>query len=199
MLIRDHRLIPAGAVTAAFRASPNQGGPLNAEFLVMHYTAASSAGGAIDWLCNPVAKASAHLVIGRDGSVTQLVPFDRQAWHAGRSQWQGRAGLNRCSIGIELDNAGALSGGPGEWKTAWGAPIQDQYVRDLPHKFDGIVRGWHAYAPVQLDVARELAALLVAEYGLKDVIGHDDIAPGRKSDPGPAFPMASFRAAVLGR
>ena len=199
MKIIKHNLMAVSGHVIDQKPSNNVGRILTPECLVMHYTAGSSAKSAIDWLCNPASKASAHLVIGRDGSVTQLVPFNRQAWHAGRSQWQGRTGLNQYSIGIELDNAGILSGVPGKWRTAWGAAIKDKDVLELPHKFDGVVRGWHTYTSAQLDTAREVAALLVAEYALKDVIGHDDIAPGRKTDPGPAFPMASFRAAVMGR
>lgn len=197
MIIRDHLLQSGGAFPATHRPSPNRGGPMRPEFLVMHYTAAASAQSAIEWLCNPAARASAHLVIGRDGAVTQLVPFDRRAWHAGRSRWQGRAGLNGFSLGIELDNAGVLAGGPGAWRTTWGRPVPDEEVVQLPHRHDGVVRGWHAFAPLQLLRAQEIAALLMATYGLRDVLGHDDVAPGRKTDPGPAFPMVAFRAAVL--
>ncbi|OGT82554.1 MAG: hypothetical protein A3H91_03670 [Gammaproteobacteria bacterium RIFCSPLOWO2_02_FULL_61_13] len=198
-MIREHRLAVDQGLAPEFFASQNFGGSLKPEFLVMHYTAGGSAQGAIAWLCNPASKASAHVVIGRDGSVTQLVPFNRQAWHAGRSRWQGRNGLNKCSIGIELDNAGLLNGGPGKWRTDWDTVVRDEDVAELPHKFDGIVRGWHAYTPGQLAAAQAVAAVIVAEYGIVDVIGHDDIAPGRKTDPGPAFPMAVFRAAVLER
>ena len=198
-MIRDHRLETIEGHAAGFVESPNCAGSLKPVFLVMHYTAGGSAQGAIAWLCNPASRASAHVVIGRDGSVTQLVPFNRQAWHAGRSRWQGRTGLNKYSIGIELDNAGVLNGAPGQWRTSWGTAVRDEDVVELPHKFDGIVRGWHAYTPRQLAVAQAVAASIVIEYGIQDVIGHDDIAPGRKTDPGPAFPMATFRAAVLGR
>ena len=71
----------------------------------MHYTAGASAESSIDWLTNPDARASAHVLIARDGGITQLVPFDRRAWHAGRSRWKDRTGLNGWSFGIELDNA----------------------------------------------------------------------------------------------
>jgi N-acetylmuramoyl-L-alanine amidase len=198
-MIRNHRLEAGDGFAPKFVATDNAGGALTPEFLVMHFTAGTNARSAVDWLCNPASRASAHLVIGRDGSVTQLVPFNRQAWHAGRSRWLGRYGLNRFSLGIELDNAGMLTGGTGQWHTAWGTTVEDTDAVELPHKHDGIVRGWHVYTPAQLDVAREVAGLIVAEYGILDIIGHDDIAPGRKFDPGPAFPMESFREAVLGR
>ncbi len=197
-MIRDHRLEAGDGLAPAFVPSGNAGGLIKPEFLVMHFTAGASAKSSIDWLCNPASKASAHVVIGRDGSVTQLVPFNRRAWHAGESRWQGRTGMNKCSIGIELDNAGKLHGAPGRWRTEWGAQVRDEHVVELPHKFDGVVCGWHAFTPAQLDAAQKVAALIVAEYGIPEIIGHDDIAPGRKFDPGPAFPMESFRAEVLG-
>ena len=66
-------------------------------------------------------------------------------------------------------------------------------------KKEGIVRGWHEYTPKQIEAALELSSLLVRTYGIRDVVGHDDIAPHRKQDPGPLFPMGSFRSRVLGR
>lgn len=197
--LTGHLLAGNSGAGPAQHPSPNCGGPMRAEFLVMHYTAAGSLKSAVDWLCNPTARASAHLVIGRDGSVTQLVPFDRKAWHAGRSRWQDRTGLNHCSIGIELDNFGLLSGAPGGWRTHWGRPVPDVEVLQAAHRHGGGTRGWHRFTDLQLDRAREIAVLLVRKYGLRDVLGHDDIAPGRKTDPGPAFPMQSFRDAVLGQ
>lgn len=197
--ITGHLLGCTTGTAPAQRPSPNCGGTIRPEFLVMHYTAGGSLKSAVDWLCNPAARASAHIVIGRDGSITQLVPFDRKAWHAGRSRWQDRTGLNDCSIGIELENFGLLTGAPGAWRTAWGRPVPYGDVVVAAHRHGGGARGWHAYTDLQLDRAREIAALLVREYTLSDVLGHDDIAPGRKSDPGPAFPMQSFRAAVLPR
>jgi N-acetylmuramoyl-L-alanine amidase len=199
MRIRQHRLYIDDETTVPFQRSPNQSGSIKPEYLVMHFTRGSSSESAVSWLMNPQAKASAHLVIGRDGSVTQLVAFNRKAWHAGRSRWADRAGLNNCSIGIELDNYGDLIGRPGNWRTAWGWPVADEHVLELSHVFDGKLRGWHAYTESQLLVAARVALALVERYGLKEILGHDDIAPGRKLDPGPAFPMASFRAAVMGR
>ena len=72
--------------------------------IVVHYTAGTSARTAAEFLAKEEVKASAHLVIGRQGELFQLVPFDTEAWHAGRSCYGGRANLNRYSIGIELDN-----------------------------------------------------------------------------------------------
>ncbi|MBC7850632.1 MAG: N-acetylmuramoyl-L-alanine amidase, partial [Chitinophagaceae bacterium] len=94
-----------------FVATPNKGGLFAGTFpsyLVMHYTAATTANSAINWFANKNAKASAHLLIARDGTVTQFAPFNTITWHAGDSQWTGLIGLNRYSIGIELVNAGRL-------------------------------------------------------------------------------------------
>lgn len=198
MYIAGHLLMADGEFPLLQRPSPNRGEPITADYLVMHYTAAGGLKSAVDWLCNPLARASAHLVIGRDGTVVQLVPFDSKAWHAGRSQWLGRAGLNGFSLGIELDNFGVLKGQPGAWRTDWGRPVPDEETLQATHRQGGSLRGWHAYTPAQLDRARDIATLLVRTYGLRDVLGHEDIAPGRKSDPGPAFPMEKFRTEVLG-
>ena len=81
--------------------------------IVLHYTAGTSAESSALFLTRPDVSASAHVVIGREGEVFQLVPFNIEAWHAGKSWYAGRGGLNRYSIGIELDNLGKLrfSGG----------------------------------------------------------------------------------------
>jgi len=179
--------------------SPNQGGVIESEYLIMHYTAGRNAQSSINWLIDPRALASAHLVIGVDGAITQLVAFNRKAWHAGRSRWAGRDGLNNFSIGIEMDNPGVLTRRVSGWFTSWGDPVKDHNVVEAVHKNGGALRGWHTYSAPQLEAAMEAATLLVRRYGLKDVLGHEDVAPARKIDPGPAFPMDSFRARVIGR
>lgn len=199
MRIRQHRLIDDDGTAVDFQRSPNQSGAITPEYLVIHFTKGASASSSVSWLVNPDARASAHLVIGRDGGITQLVAFNRKAWHAGRSRWAGRSGLNSCSIGIELDNRGDLVGAPGAWLTSWGRRVPDDEVVELAHSFDGQVRGWHVYTEEQLTTTARVGMALVRHYGLKGVLGHDDIAPGRKLDPGPAFPMSSYRSAVLGR
>ncbi len=197
--ILSHKLCNDDGTPMDFQRSPNQSGVITPEFLVMHYTAGTSANGSVEWLKNSTARASAHLVIGRDGEVVQLVAFNKKAWHAGRSEWNGRRGVNGFSIGIELDNAGRLEGSEGRWSSWQGVGIDDEEVTVRPHAFDGVIRGWHTYSTEQLMTAASIASLLVSKYGLRDVIGHEDIAPGRKSDPGPGFPLASFRSAVMGR
>lgn len=199
MNIRNHRLYLDGGRPCTFARSPNQSAPVEPAYLLMHYTAGRSAGSSVNWLINPAARASAHLVIGSDGGITQLVAFNRRAWHAGESRWAGRTGVNGFSIGIELDNPGALTRRASGWFTSWGDRVDDGLVFEAAHKNGGPVKGWHAFSGVQLEAAAEVASLLVDRYELKDVLGHEDVAPGRKTDPGPAFPMDSFRARVLGR
>lgn len=200
MKVKNHRLYRDDDTAVAYVPSPNYSGNIEAhEYLVMHFTAGISAESSINWLTNPNAEASAHLVIGRDGNITQLVPFNKRAWHAGHSAWGTRVGLNSYSIGIELDNAGGLTRTATHWETWFGARIPDDEVVMATHKNGGGERGWHAYTRQQLEVAMEVATVLVAKYGLLDIVGHDDIAPSRKTDPGPAFPMGSFRAHVMGR
>ncbi|HEX6928062.1 MAG TPA: 1,6-anhydro-N-acetylmuramyl-L-alanine amidase AmpD [Gammaproteobacteria bacterium] len=104
---------------------------------------------------------SAHLFIRRDGSLVQFVPFNRRAWHAGQSSWQGRERCNDFSIGIELEGADEES-----------------------------------YADAQYEVLAEVLDALHAAYPALDptaITGHCDIAPGRKTDPGPGFDWALLR------
>jgi len=193
-----HRLV---GEHVAWQATPNVGGALAARYLVMHYTAGSSAASAIATLTTKKTQgnASAHLVLARDGAITQLAPFNVVTWHAGISQWDGIVGLNNASIGIEIDNAGLLSRVGRKFVAWFGREIPGSEVMVAVHKHGGPERPWHAYTAVQIERCLELAQLLVQRYGLAGVIGHDDIARGRKLDPGPAFPLASIAARALGR
>ena len=198
MRIVDHRLVHDDGTPYRFVKTPNVGnGELKFRYLVMHFTAGGSAQESIGWLANPAAKASAHVVIARDGTITQMVPFNRVAWHAGQSTWEGINGLNSWSIGIELDNPGRMTRRNGTWTSDAGSKLPDDQVVEAVHKNETKSSGWARYPQAQLDAARQLAALLVRTYGLKEIIGHDDISPGRKVDPGPAFPFADFRKQVL--
>ncbi len=199
MKIRRHRLHHDNGDAVRYEESPNRSGELSPRFLVIHYTAGSSFNGSLSHLTRRGAGASAHLLIGRDGAIAQLVPFNRIAWHAGVSRWQGLEGLNKHSIGIELDNAGPLDRQGEHWSAWFGRSYPDDEVIVARHKNGGRRRGWQAYSEAQLAAALEASAALCQHYGLADVLGHDDIAPERKTDPGPAFPLSSFRAAVLGR
>ncbi|WP_447965674.1 N-acetylmuramoyl-L-alanine amidase [Nitrospira sp. Ecomares 2.1] len=179
--------------------TPNKGGTLQPSYLVFHYTAGRSSQSSIAWLTNPLAKASAHLVVGRDGTITQLAPFITKTWHAGVSHWDGLTGLNQHSIGIEMDNAGPLIA-VGTKLTAWfGKSYPKSQAMFATHKLDTEPKWWHAFSEKQILIAVELAKILVSQYALKDILGHDDIAPDRKRDPGPAFPLDHIRALVIGR
>jgi N-acetylmuramoyl-L-alanine amidase len=199
MRIARHRLHHDDGQPYDWTPSPNRGGQLHAEYLVIHYTAGRSLKESVNWLARRESRASAHVVIGRDGSIVQQVPFDRVAWHAGASQWEGRVGLNQWSIGIELDNAGKLQRHGSVWRAWFGDTYDPDDVLEATHKHEARPAGWHLYTPVQLETALALSARLVEQYGLRDVLGHEDISPGRKSDPGPAFPMGSFRSRIFGR
>lgn len=199
MKIVRHRLHHDDGTSYPYRESPNRGGKLDHRFLVIHYTAGGSVDGSIRTLTDAASSASAHLVIGRDGSITQLVPFDRVAWHAGRSEWAGLSGLNQYAIGIELDNAGRLMRTGTKWHAWFGREYDSNDVVEATHKNETSPTGWHLYPSAQIEATHLVAQLLVRRYKLRDVVGHDDIAPYRKCDPGPAFQLESFRSSVLGR
>jgi N-acetylmuramoyl-L-alanine amidase len=203
MKIVRHLLHGNDGKPVSFVATPNRGSTFPAgspKYLVMHYTAATTAKSSITWFANKVAKASAHLLIGRDGAITQFAPFDTVTWHAGESQWAGLNGLNRFSIGIELVNGGRLQKTAGNYVCAVDKKVvPDNEVMLARHKNESTEVFWHTYTDVQLEVSLEVSALLVKQYALIDVLGHEDISPFRKSDPGPAFPMGSFRSKVMGR
>ncbi len=197
MLSIKNHLLEGDLVTQ--RSTPNKGGKLVAEYLVYHYTAGSSARSSADWLCNPAAKASAHLVLGREGEIIQLAPFNVVTWHAGISHWAGLTGMNNYSIGIEMDNAGILKSAGDAYTSSFGKVYPRSDVVLAKHKHDSVERAWHAYTAAQIERAFELAELLFSHYPLKEVLGHEDIARGRKSDPGPAFPLGSVASRVAGR
>jgi N-acetylmuramoyl-L-alanine amidase len=204
MKITDHLLFDDEGQPVPFQRSPNRGEIFKPRYLIIHYTAGRSAESSADWLCQPRARASAHVVIGKDGKIIQLVPFNVVAWHAGKSRWTAGAtelvGMNRYALGIELDNPGKLvRQGRKWWSLSLGASFDDAEVIEATHKNEGQPAGWFAYPQPQLDAALEVASLMFATYGLEDVLGHDDVAPTRKVDPGPAFPMESFRTKLLGR
>jgi len=195
----DHRLCFDNGTPVDYVHSPNFGRIVERyerdqrDYLVMHYTAGSNAGSAIETLTNPQKEVSAHLVIGRDGQITQLVPFNRVANHAGYSYWEGKKYLNQYSIGIELDNDGFLEQDGEQWKAYATKKI---YPREMIHEEKGWKPPWYQfwlkYPEEQIGAALEAATAIVKYYRLIDVLGHDDVQPA-KHDPGPAFPMEDFR------
>ena len=196
-----HHVLHLDGAPVAQRATPNRGGRMVPHFLVMHFTGSSSTSSAVGWLTDARAKASAHLVISPEGAVTQLAPFNVVTWHAGRSSYQGREGFNSFSIGIELVNAGMLA------KRGDGVFIERISPKIVPadqvilarHKNGGPEAPWAIYPQAQIDEAVAIGQALNAAYRFIEVVGHDEIAPGRKSDCGPAFPMSRFESLVMGR
>jgi N-acetylmuramoyl-L-alanine amidase len=198
IVISNHRI-----VNVPQRNSPNHGANFDKglpDTLIIHFTGGSSAESSVSWLCNPQAKASAHVVIGRDGAITQLVPFDVIAWHAGASAYGGRTGFNRYAIGIELDNPGRLSRTQsGGYIADFGRSYPAEQVISAVHRNEKVASFWLTYAEPQLAAAFDLGAALCNVYPIQHILGHEEIAPGRKIDPGPAFPLDRFRQLILGR
>lgn len=169
--------------------------------LIEHYDASSSAAVSISSMMNPKHEAAAHFEVDHDGTVYQLSELDCVCWHAGKSAWKGRTFLNKFSIGIEHTNLGFMKKVEGRWMTG-ATGFQGTYKGDpagvvvAAHKNDPAhVMGWEPYPEVQIAASLKLSAWLVKTFPtIKEILGHDDISPGRKSDPGPAYPMARFRA-----
>lgn len=143
---------------------------LPVSMVVLHYTGMESGTAALERLCDPAAEVSAHYMIDEDGTVTRLVDEDKRAWHAGRSYWRGETDLNSASVGIELVNPG--------------------------HEF-----GYRPFPDAQMEALLPLLADIVKRHGIApvNVVGHSDIAPARKTDPGELFDwdtLARYRLAL---
>ena len=154
------------------RPSPNfDSRPAGApvDILLLHYTGMPSAEAALARLCDPDAKVSAHYLVDEDGTVCRLVDEDRRAWHAGVARWAGESDVNGRSIGIELVNPG--------------------------HEF-----GYRPFPEAQMAALEELAGDLVARHAIPParVLGHSDVAPARRCDPGELFDWARLAAAGIG-
>ena len=137
--------------------------------LVLHYTGMESGQAALDRMCDPNAKVSAHYMVEEDGRIFQLVSEDDRAWHAGVASWQGLDDINSRSIGIEIVNGG--------------------HDFDLPD-----------FSDVQNGAVTLLCADILLRYDITHtgVVGHSDIAPGRKQDPGERFPWRRLSDAGIG-
>lgn len=194
MRIENHLLKGEGI---QFRESPNHSGKLEPDTVIIHYTAGRDAESSIKTLCDPTVKASAHLVVGRDGSITQLVPFNVIAWHAGRSSYKDRVGYNKYSIGIEIDNAGVLTKVNNIYTAWFGREYRDDEVVAAVHRNESTLKYWHRYTEAQITVVEDICRLLVKEYDIQDILGHEEISPQRKIDPGPAFPLDKLRDKIL--
>lgn len=197
--VRDGKLLGPDGEPVKQLTSPNQSARNDRRYLVIHYTAGTTLNGAASWFMNPAAKASAHLLIARDGSVLQMVSFTRRAWHAGVSAWEGLTALNGHSIGIELVNAGKLRRSANGWVNWAGRVVDDAQVAQATHRNESEEAGWQTYTEAQIQSLVDVAVALHHKYQFADLLGHDDIAPERKLDPGPLFPMQSVRARLMGR
>ena len=167
--------------------SPNKSGTINPTLLVLHYTA-SGEGNDAKYFQKPQAKASAHLVIERDGTITQCVPFNKKAWHAGKSIWRGVPNCNNYSIGIEIDNWGLLQKRQdGKFYSHAGKEVTASKVVHAKNKL-GNGKYWEAYNAHQLKVVEDVVNRILEHYpSIKEIVGHEDISPRRKIDPGPAL------------
>lgn len=143
---------------------------LPVSMLVLHYTGMPDAESAIRWLANPESKVSAHYVVTEDGQTVRMVDESKRAWHAGRAWWRGVTDVNSASIGIEIVNPGH----------EWG-------YRDFPE--------------AQMEALIPLIHDIISRHGITrgNVVGHSDVAPARKLDPGELFPwgrLARLRLAL---
>ena len=197
MKITNHRLSAEDAIHVE---SPNRGEAFAAgelDSVILHYTAGASVEEAVEILCDRERQVSAHLVVGRGGELTQLLPFDVIAWHAGESCWGERRSLNRYSIGIEIVNAGQLEprdGGFANWK---GDTYPREEVVEAVHRHQTEPSHWHRFTAAQVAAVEDVCRLLVRDYGIVHILGHDEVAPQRKVDPGPAYPLDLMRARLL--
>jgi len=139
------------------------------DMLVLHYTGMESGAAALDRLCDPAAKVSAHYTVDEDGTVYAHVPEARRAWHAGVSWWGGDTNINSRSIGIELVNPG--------------------------HEF-----GYRAFPEAQIAALTTLCHGILMRHPIPSarVLGHSDVAPARKDDPGELFPWERLAKAGIG-
>jgi N-acetylmuramoyl-L-alanine amidase len=156
-----------------FIASPNFGKRREGaqpSLIILHYTGMKTAEEALARLCDPAAEVSAHYMVYEDGAVVQLVEEEMRAWHAGVSQWGDITDVNSHSIGIEMVNPG--------------------------HEF-----GYRAFPQVQIDAVKKLCRGIMARWGIQPegVLGHSDVAPERKQDPGELFPWNEFEAEGLAK
>ncbi|MEA2755042.1 MAG: N-acetylmuramoyl-L-alanine amidase [Aliidongia sp.] len=156
----------------AERPSPNHGPRRPGapiDLLLLHYTGMATADAALERLTDPVAEVGCHWLIDEDGTIYRLIDEDRRAWHAGRGFWAGERDVNSRSIGIELVNPG--------------------------HEF-----GYRPFPPVQMAALVELARGILARHPIPPhrVLGHSDVAPDRKRDPGELFDWAWLAARGIG-
>ncbi|MGD9862550.1 MAG: N-acetylmuramoyl-L-alanine amidase [Pseudodonghicola sp.] len=190
---------------ATYQAAHYIGEKISPEIVILHDTAGRlTKGNSATYLASDnTGKVSVHFVVERDGTITQLVPTNCRANHAGRSSYHGRAWCNAFSIGIEIVNPGRMTAIPGRPHAgrAWYGEIFDDpdsiVAMETPEHGAGV---WMAYSEAQIDALIELLqALFAGVRGLKDITTHWYVSPGRKVDTNPLFPLEHIRARILGR
>lgn len=187
MDILNHRLVDCEAVHLTCSKNTRPLAP--PDTIVLHYTAGSNGLASAHYLSPPRRdRASAHLVIDRKGDIIQLVPFNVEAWHAGKSFHLGRINLNRYSIGIELVNLGKLRREGERFIAECGKDVQPSDV--FVDEANGQPTYWHRYTDEQLKTVVLVCLLLMDRYPIRYLLRHSDITP-RKIDPGPAFPAGA--------
>ena len=214
MRIVNHWLTP-DATSEKIRISKtkNAGDLIDPDYVVIHYTATDTAANAVDWFMNTSNnpdRIAAHIVLDYDGTITQLVPFNRKANHAGTSAWDGVDFFNSHAIGIEIVNPGFVEKLP---NGSFRRPVATNVFKTYPAADSNRIikanhehlfwtgkenKHWFVYPEAQLAALYKLCKLLFETYQPVTALGHDDISPARKPDPGPAFPWDSFKTAVFG-
>lgn len=193
MKIENHRLVdtdPNDGIEVSW-VPDETAGVLVPEIAVIHYAVTRTARATSNVL-NAREYCSCHVTIDQKGHVVQQVPFNRIAWHAGESLYKGRSSVSKFSLGIEISCPGPLIKKPdGSFVDVYDDPWEGEVYEGWHPNTPG--RGWKywaVYTPAELDLTAHICDLWKNEYGIRDIVGHDQIAPGRKFDPGPAFPMA---------
>lgn len=193
-VVKNHRL-----EGVKFIASPNIGGTMTPKLVVNHYTAGYGDDGTIATFLSKASKVSAHLVIDRDGDITQMVAFNRVGWHAGPSRYQSWQGLNQYAIGIEFENIGYVKkvagGGWADWRGKKFVPDEGQIlVEEAEPRIGSGTFFWPSYTDLQIEVGLAAARAINKKYDIEAYLTHEEIdTRGWKTDPGPAFPQQLFK------
>ncbi|HSW75721.1 MAG TPA: N-acetylmuramoyl-L-alanine amidase [Candidatus Saccharimonadales bacterium] len=161
------------------------GNPQKPTYIILHYTAMCTFSGAVKFFQKPDTKVSAHYVVGPQGEIVEMVDPELQAAHAGVSSWKDKEGLNVHSIGIEIVNPGYS-----EKDSEPCSKKCPEWSKEDGVKIPGSDKIWYKFTPAQIETVIQLCKHLMEKYNIpqENVIGHGDIAPGRKVDPGPLFP-----------
>ena len=175
-------MIDYNNVQEIHKTNKRSSGTNSKRFIVLHYTAGSSFDGDVAQLSVNDAKVSCHYVISRNGTIAKIGSDSDILWHAGKSSWNGIRGLNSHSIGIELTNPGILEV-KGDEAVSW---FGKRYKPGewFKHSSDPNA-GWVPYSVNQLEALRNLCEGLISLHGtIEEVVGHEQISPQRKVDPG---------------